>query len=56
MSKFGRKITFKITDKDDLNREILKSTTCSVEIPELGVLMMPGTMGSMFTTIEGLLV
>ena len=37
ISKFGRKTTFKVTEKDDLNREILKSTTCSIEIPELGI-------------------
>lgn len=51
----GRKITLKVTDPEDLARDILKSETCGMEIPELNLDLTPGTLGGRFTTIEGLL-
>ncbi|OBA19684.1 zinc-finger protein ZPR1 [Metschnikowia bicuspidata var. bicuspidata NRRL YB-4993] len=51
----GRKISLKITDPDDLARDILKSETCGLKIPELNLDLTPGTLGGRFTTIEGLL-
>ncbi|KAJ8145846.1 hypothetical protein OY671_001069 [Metschnikowia pulcherrima] len=51
----GRKISLKITDPDDLARDILKSETCGLRIPELNLDLTPGTLGGRFTTIEGLL-
>lgn len=51
----GRKITLKITDPEDLARDILKSETCGLVIPELNLDLTPGTLGGRFTTIEGLL-
>ena len=51
----GKKITLKITDPEDLARDILKSETCGLEIPELSLDLTPGTLGGRFTTIEGLL-
>eukprot|EP00127_Corallochytrium_limacisporum_P001019 Clim_evm18s34 gene=Clim_evmTU18s34 len=51
----GRKITLKITNEDDLARDILKGPDASVEIPEIGMYAGPGTLGGKFTTIEGLL-
>ncbi|RKP28982.1 zf-ZPR1-domain-containing protein, partial [Metschnikowia bicuspidata] len=51
----GRKITLKVTDPDDLARDILKSETCSWNIPELNLDLTQGTLGGRFTTIEGLL-
>lgn len=51
----GRKVTLKITDPDDLARDILKSETCGLQIPELNLDLNPGTLGGRFTTIEGLL-
>lgn len=52
----GRKVTLKVTDPDDLARDILKSETCGLQIPELNLDLNPGTLGGRFTTIEGLLV
>lgn len=51
----GRKITLKVTDPDDLARDILKSETCGLKIPDLNLDLTPGTLGGRFTTIEGLL-
>ncbi|KAL6453720.1 ZPR1 Zinc finger protein ZPR1 [Candida maltosa Xu316] len=51
----GKRITLKITDPEDLARDILKSETCGMNIPELNLDLTPGTLGGRFTTIEGLL-
>lgn len=51
----GKKITLKVTDPEDLARDILKSETCGLNIPELSLDLTPGTLGGRFTTIEGLL-
>ncbi|CDK24679.1 unnamed protein product [Kuraishia capsulata CBS 1993] len=51
----GRRITLKIDDPDDLTRDILKSETCGLVIPELHLDLTPGTLGGRFTTLEGLL-
>eukprot|EP00842_Homolaphlyctis_polyrhiza_P004450 jgi/Hompol1/5005/HPOL_004088-RA len=55
ISPQGKRITLKVTDADDLSRDILKSETCGVSIPEIELELMPGTLGGRFTTIEGLL-
>lgn len=52
----GRRITLKVTDPEDLARDILKSETCGMKIPELSLDLTPGTLGGRFTTIEGLLI
>lgn len=51
----GRMVTLKVTDPEDLARDILKSETCGLKIPELNLDLNPGTLGGRFTTIEGLL-
>lgn len=51
----GKLIKLHITDKSDLNRDVLKSDTCAVRIPELELDMEEGTLGGRFTTIEGIL-
>ncbi|CAK9438795.1 uncharacterized protein LODBEIA_P30190 [Lodderomyces beijingensis] len=51
----GKKITLKVDDPEDLKRDILKSETCGMNIPELNLDLTPGTLGGRFTTIEGLL-
>lgn len=52
----GTKIILKMTDVSDLNRDILKSESCSLVIPEIELELSTGTLGGRFTTIEGLLV
>jgi zinc finger protein len=55
VSEKGRRISLKITDPDDLTRDILKSETCGLRIPEIDLELHPGTLGGRFTTVEGLL-
>lgn len=55
ISEHATKIVFNVTSEDDLNRDIFKSDTCLFEIPELGLELQPGTLGSVYTTVEGLL-
>ncbi|KAI4200378.1 MAG: hypothetical protein LQ346_002388 [Caloplaca aetnensis] len=51
----GKKIFLQVREQEDLRRDILKSESCCVTIPEVGVEVQPGTMGGRFTTVEGLL-
>eukprot|EP00794_Sanderia_malayensis_P011232 gene11232-12411_t len=51
----GLKITLKMTKILDLSRDLLKSETCDVSIPELELEIRSGTIGGKFTTVEGLL-
>ena len=55
VSPKGTKITLRLTDQSDLSRDILKSETASLEIPEIQLELHTGTLGGKFTTIEGLL-
>lgn len=51
----GRKITLVVTEAEDLSRDVLKSETCGLSIPEVELELTPGTLGGQFTTLEGLL-
>ncbi|KAK9450911.1 ZPR1 zinc-finger domain-containing protein [Limtongia smithiae] len=51
----GRRITLKVDDPEDLARDILKSETCVLTIPEINLDLQAGTLGGRFTTLEGLL-
>lgn len=53
--KLGSKITLHITDSSDMTRDVLKSETCSVRIPELEFELGMAAVGGKFTTLEGLL-
>ncbi|KAI8821923.1 ZPR1 zinc-finger domain-containing protein [Chytriomyces cf. hyalinus JEL632] len=55
ISSHGKRITLNIKEIDDLNRDILKSETCGLEIPEIELHLTTGTLGGRFTTVEGLL-
>jgi len=52
----GTRITLKMAKSIDLSRDVLKSETCDVSIPELEFEIRSGTIGGKFTTVEGLLV
>merc|ERR1711928_258628 len=54
ISDQGTKITLRVTDPIDMSRDVLKSETCSLTIPELDFEVGAGTLGGKFTTIEGL--
>lgn len=51
----GTKITLHITDPSDMTRDLLKSETCAVIIPELEFELGMAALGGKFTTLEGLL-
>lgn len=55
ISPLGTKLILKVNDKDDLSRDILKSETASLTIPDIDLHLNPGTLGGRFTTLEGLL-
>lgn len=44
-----------IQNKEDFSRDVLKSETCAMEIPELDFEVGPAALGGRFTTVEGLL-
>ncbi|WAQ84285.1 hypothetical protein PtA15_4A738 [Puccinia triticina] len=51
----GTKLVLRVADKEDLARDILKSDTAELTIPEIDLHLNPGTLGGRFTTLEGLL-
>uniref|UniRef100_A0A0R3RJ70 Zinc finger protein ZPR1 n=1 Tax=Elaeophora elaphi TaxID=1147741 RepID=A0A0R3RJ70_9BILA len=52
----GCRLTVSIEDEIDLARDVLKSDTCSMSIPELDLEVGSGALSGRFTTVEGLLV
>lgn len=55
MGDKGKKITLDVKEPSDLNRDLFKSNTARFSIPQIGFDMEPGSLGSCFTTVEGLL-
>lgn len=51
----GTKITLRITDASDMTRDVLKSETCAILIPELEFELGMAVVSGKFTTLEGLL-
>ncbi|GAB1602888.1 zinc finger protein ZPR1-like, partial [Argonauta hians] len=51
----GKCLDLMIRTISDLSRDVLKSETCSISIPELEFEAMIGSLGGKFTTVEGLL-
>ena len=47
---------FEYVQPEDLTRDVLKSDTCSLSIPELDLDVGYGALGGRFTTVEGLLI
>ncbi|XP_020291784.1 zinc finger protein ZPR1 [Pseudomyrmex gracilis] len=51
----GVKIEVTVTGKEDFSRNLLKSETCNMEIPELELEVGPALLGGRFTTVEGII-
>ena len=49
------RISLRVETVDDLKRDLLKSDTASIAIPELELELMPGTLGGKYSTLEGIL-
>ncbi|KAL6719433.1 nucleolar zinc-finger protein [Lecanora helva] len=55
VSAKGKRIWLEVKSPKDLHRDILKSESCLLRIPDFELSVEPGTMGGRFTTLEGLL-
>lgn len=51
----GKKITVSVRNIKDLSRDVIKSDTASVRIPEIDLELASGTLGGIVTTVEGLI-
>ncbi|OQV22478.1 Zinc finger protein ZPR1 [Hypsibius exemplaris] len=51
----GVEIDLHVTGKDDLNRDVIKSSTCALRIPELDFDMLASDHSSRYSTVEGLI-
>ncbi|KAL2634270.1 hypothetical protein R1flu_005749 [Riccia fluitans] len=51
----GKKISVRIKNKRDLSRDVIKSDSATVFVPELELELAPGTLGGLVTTVEGLI-
>ncbi len=45
----------RMAQEEDLKRDVLKSDSCSLRIPEFEFEVGPGALSGRFTTVEGLL-
>ena len=55
ISDKATKITFDFTNERDLCRDVFKSDTAALLIPEIDLELASGSLGSMYTTMEGLI-
>ena len=53
--KYGTKITLAVNTVEDLAREVLKSDTAGVEIPEIELKLEEGGLDGFYSTVEGLI-
>lgn len=51
----GKRITLYVKNVNDLSRDVIKSDTASVKVPELDLELASGTLGGIVTTVEGLI-
>lgn len=51
----GKIMKLKAKSENDLKRDVFKSETASLEIPEIELEMSYGTLGGVYTTVEGIL-
>merc|ERR1712194_266084 len=51
----GKKMVYRVDGREQLDRDIFKSETAEVTINELGLTIVAGSLGGIYSTIEGLL-
>ena len=51
----GTEVKLFVTNQDDLKRDILKSDSCMVQVPELELELACGSLGGVYSTVEGLM-
>ncbi|PON74170.1 Zinc finger, ZPR1-type [Trema orientale] len=55
ISEKGKRISLRVKNTKDLSRDVIKSDTAGVKIPELDLELASGTLGGIVTTVEGLI-
>ena len=55
ISDKAKKLTLKVVGPQDFSRFIIKGDSAYLAIPELGLELSPGTLGSMVSTLDGIL-
>lgn len=55
ISEFGTRIQLTVNGQNDLTRDVIKSNTAGIEIPELELVLDDGGLDGFYTTVEGLL-
>jgi len=55
ISDKGKVYTIKVDKPEDLNRDLFKSETAEIEIPEIGCTVVSGSLGGILSTVEGVL-
>jgi len=55
VSQKGTVYTIKIDKPENLSRDLFKSESAEVEIPEIGCTVVTGSLGGVFSTVEGVL-
>ena len=54
----GKCLTLSVSEETaafDLKRDVVKSATAGIDIPEIGLQIMPGTLGGRYITVEGII-
>merc|ERR1711874_481275 len=54
ISEKGKKITFYVEKPEDMDRDLFKSETAEISINELGLTITNGSLGGIYSTVEGL--
>lgn len=55
ISDKGKIYTIKVDRSEDLNRDLFKSETAEIQIPEIGCTVVSGSLGGILSTVEGVL-
>lgn len=55
ISEKALRLTLTVSEESDLKRDVLKSDTASLRIPEISLELMAGTLGGFFSSVEGTL-
>lgn len=54
-SEKAKKYTLQVETVDDINRDLFKSETAAIFIPEVGLEVVSGSLGGIYSTVEGLI-
>lgn len=54
IGELGKCITLDVSEQDDLRRDVFKSESARIMIPEIELELEYGTLGGKYTTVEGL--